>query len=188
MKNDFTSTHSALLTARSTTLAISMEFSSGGPGSNLAEALGSSSAFVMSTPSLGLSANGFNTSNLFATRTVVSPIVAMADPSAVVMTPRWTVTGLIWPNVLPSNLMPLLSVFPMTSLLIWDIIMSLTSSPMSSPLHLLFLALLVESFERIRLDFVHLVAPALSHVERLDHLVFREQAVHLHEQDLPVPV
>ena len=58
---------------RSTILASSMLFSSGGPGSKFGEANGTSSAFTVCTPSFGVSGNGSPVSTLTPTRTSVLP-------------------------------------------------------------------------------------------------------------------
>ena len=58
---------------RSTTLANSMDFSSGGPGSKFGEAIGTSSALTVMTPSLGVSGNGSPVSTFTPQSTSVLP-------------------------------------------------------------------------------------------------------------------
>ncbi|OPX58561.1 MAG: hypothetical protein A4E29_01512 [Methanomassiliicoccales archaeon PtaB.Bin134] len=91
---------------RSTTLASSMEFSSGGPDSKLGEAMGMSSALVDSTPLLGVSENGSPTLIFTPTMTSVLPIFTREDPSAVSTTLVWMDISLNSSQALPSTRRP----------------------------------------------------------------------------------
>ena len=71
----------------STTLASSIAFSSGGPGSNVGEASGTSSAFTARTPSSGASEYGSPISTFIPTRTSVFPSLTLAEPSALSIKP-----------------------------------------------------------------------------------------------------
>ncbi len=71
----------------STTLASSIAFSFGGPGSKVGEARGTNSAFTVRTPSLGTSGKGSPTSIFIPTITSVFPKRTRAEPSARSMTP-----------------------------------------------------------------------------------------------------
>ncbi len=76
------SMHFDSLIPLSTTRASSMLFSSGGPGSKLGEATGTSSAFTVKTPSFGVSGKGSPKPTLTPTRIWVFPMKTLAEPSA----------------------------------------------------------------------------------------------------------
>ncbi len=90
----------------STTLASSMEFSSGGPGSNVGEANGTSSAFTVKTPSFGVSENGCPISIFVPTITSVFPNSTLAEPSARSIIPCSTFISRYSVKALPSKRFP----------------------------------------------------------------------------------
>nr|AAU43675.1 conserved hypothetical protein [uncultured archaeon GZfos26D8] len=94
---------------RSTTLASCMLFSFGGPDSNLGDARGTSSAFVIITPLSGVSGKGVPSSTFTPTKTSVSPIFTRAEPSARFITSRSTLISRYSRNPLPSSRFPFLT-------------------------------------------------------------------------------
>ena len=111
---------------RSTTRANCILFSFGGPDSNSGDANGTSSAFVINTPSVGESGKGEPISSFTPTKTSVSPSFTHAEPSALFIISRFRLISRYSRKPLPSSLSPSLSMLRTKSFL--------TSSIISSPI------------------------------------------------------
>src|SRR3989338_4091722 len=131
--------------------------------------MGSNSAPTIIVPSFGVSGYGSPTSNLTPTITSVSPILTIAEPSAVFTTPSSTLIGCLSSvSFLPSNL-----VFASSKLMIW----------LLSSLYILHLHSFVFVFQSFFLDFVNVHQNFFAHSYQLHQFLFCYFAVHLQQAD-----
>src|SRR3989344_2936850 len=106
MLHSLKSRHLLSLMPLSTPLASSIDSLSGGPASNVGEAIGRSSTPTFNVPASGLSGNGVEVIIFTPTITSVSPIFTLAEPSASSEMFFTMFIFLYWSKALASSLFP----------------------------------------------------------------------------------